>query len=68
LPGLGIKGVIKEFKLPGVDKIAISHNLAPYGFYGIQANYKKGDVKRIRLYVLDFGDHITPVFVDEYKS
>lgn len=68
MQGLGIKGVIKDFKLPGVDKVAYTNAMAPFGLYGIQANYKKGDIKRIRLYVLDKGDAITPLCVDEYDA
>jgi hypothetical protein len=68
MQGLGIKGIIKELNLRNVDKIAYTNAMAPYGFYGIQDNYKKGDVKRIRLYVIDSGDSCTPVFVDKYKD
>jgi len=56
MPGLGIKAAIKEFKIPKVDKIAISNEMAPYGLYGISAHYKNADVK---LYFVDEGDHIS---------
>lgn len=70
--GAGIKGVIKEFKLPKVDMFAIGGGFglsgepsASYGFYGIQANYKD---ERVRIHVLDSGIDITPIAIEIFKK
>ena len=55
-PGEGIKFLIKEFKIPKVDKIAISNELAPFSLYGIYGHYKNADVKA---YFVDEGSHIS---------
>jgi hypothetical protein len=60
-PALGIKAVIEECGIPKVDEIAIGHELAPYGFYGIHGHYRDGDA---RVYVLDRGHDLVPLCVD----
>lgn len=60
-PALGIQAVIKECGIPKVDEIAISHDLAPWGFYGIHGHYKNGDAK---VYAIDRGHDLVPVAVD----
>jgi len=52
MAGEGIKGIIKEFKIPKVSHVADSHELAPYGLYGIRGHYKNADVD---LFVVDEG-------------
>jgi hypothetical protein len=61
MPGLGIKAVISELRLPKVSRVAISHDLAPYGLYGIEANYKNGCA---RVYVVDKGSNLIPICSD----
>jgi len=39
MPGEGIKAAIKEYRIPKVSHVAISNQLAPYGFYGIRGHY-----------------------------
>lgn len=61
VPGLAIKAVISELRLPKVSAIAISDALAPYGFYGIEANYSNG---RALVYVFDRGSELIPLRSD----
>lgn len=63
LPGLAIKEAIKELRIPKVTRIAISHELAPYGLYGIEGNYRNG---RALVYIVDRGAVLTPVASDFY--
>lgn len=71
--GYAIKEVINQFKLPAT-KIAYDGCLsrmstersASYGFYGIEASYNDGTT--IRLYIVDDGVSILPVFVDVYTT
>jgi len=58
MPGEGIKAMIKEFRIPKVSHIAISHEMAPYGFYGIRGHYKNADVD---IFVIDEGTLLVPV-------
>jgi len=64
MQGRGLKEIINEHKLD-VDKIAISHDLAPYGFYGIRAKYKGGTVDQ---FYLDTGTNIIPLFHQAEES
>ena len=60
-PALCIKETIKQLKLPKVSAISYSCNeLAPYGFYGVEANYKNS---KIRIFVVDEGSETVPVCV-----
>lgn len=52
MPGLAIKNAIAELRIPKVTAYAISNELAPYGLYGIEGNYRNG---RARVYLLDRG-------------
>ena len=61
MPGEGIKTVIKEFRIPRVYELAVSNELAPYGFYGIKGRYKNGAAE---IYVVDLGTELTPVCSD----
>ena len=72
MPGLGIKGCIKELKIPNVDKVAIGGGFglsvepsAGYGFYGIFGHYKNADVK---IYILDDGCSCTPLFMEVFEK
>ena len=57
MPGEGIKGIIKEFNIPKVRRISYnSHELAPYGLYGIEGNYKNA---RVLLFFIDEGSEIS---------
>lgn len=58
MPGEGIKGAIKELKIPRVSHIAISHDLAPYGFYGIRASYTNANVE---VFLIDAGCYLAPL-------
>ena len=58
MPGEGIKAMIKEFGIPKVSHMAISHDMAPYGFYGIRGHYKNADVD---IFVIDEGSILVPV-------
>lgn len=64
-PGFAIEACIRQFRIPKVTRIAISHDLAPYGFYGIEAHYKLG---RTLLYVLDMGLSLQAVCYDLYAE
>jgi hypothetical protein len=61
MPGENIKECIRELRLPKVSAIAISNEMAPYGLYGIESNFKN---RRARLYVLDKGHVCTPLCSD----
>ena len=61
LPGEGIKHAIREFRMPKVSHVAISHELAPYGLYGIRAHYSNGDAQ---IYILDRGSDLLPLASD----
>lgn len=61
MPGQAIKTLIRELRIPHVTRIAISSALAPYGFYGIDAEYRNG---RARIYALDEGSAVTVIASD----
>jgi hypothetical protein len=75
MPGHAIKAVIGELGIPKVSAIAISSFDRPAsnreddgfypGFYGIEGNYTNG---RARIYVLDLGTCIEPLFSDLYAK
>lgn len=54
-PGEGLKGVIKELRIPNVSEVAYSHELAPYGLMGVKARYKNGNAI---IYMADEGNEI----------
>lgn len=58
MAGIAINEAIKQLKLPRVTHIAISHELAPYGFYGIRTHYSDADVD---VFLLDRGSDCFPV-------
>lgn len=60
-PGLAIKQIIQQFKVPRVERVAISNAMAPLGLYGIEARYGNG---LGRIYVVDSGVSLTPVASD----
>ena len=65
-PGLAIQHLIRSMDLPGVDRISYRNwDLAPYGLYGIQANYTDG---RVRLYVLDRGHDLVVLASDLWPA
>lgn len=61
MPGLAIKTAISELNIPKPSKVAVSHELAPYGFVAIEGNYSNG---RARVYVLDLGSTLVPLRSD----
>jgi hypothetical protein len=65
MPGEGIKEAIKQLRIPKVSHIAISNELAPFGFYGIRGHYKNGDAE---VFLVDTGCSITPVCSDFYPK
>jgi hypothetical protein len=58
MPGLNISAAIQQLRVPKVSHIAISSDLAPYGFYGLRAHYKNGDAE---IFLVDCGSNVTPV-------
>lgn len=64
-PGLAIRQAIKELRLPKVSRFAISIDLAPFGFYGIEANYRNG---RARVYIVDQGSVLTTLASDFWPA
>ena len=66
MPIMAIEEAIKQLKLPKVDRISYNvHDLAPYGFYGIQAHYKNADV---RAYFLDTGTHLKSICQEVWEK
>lgn len=63
MPAEGIKSAIKTLRLPKVSHVAVSHELAPYGLYGIRSHYKNG---RADVYLIDEGSSITVLASDFY--
>ncbi len=63
--GLGLKEVIKELRIPKVDQVAYSHELAPYGLMGLKAHYRNGDAT---VYMIDEGDIITILASDFFPK
>jgi hypothetical protein len=70
MPGEAINSAIRELEIPKVSKVAIGSIDCPGrngedgfypGLYGIEGNYKDG---RARVYILDTGTSVTPVFSD----
>ncbi len=57
-PGLAIKGCITELRIPKVSRVAISHDLAPFGLYGIEGHYTNGTA---HVFVVDLGSNLLPV-------
>lgn len=58
MPGYAIANAIAEYRIPKVSRVAVSSDLAPYGFYGIEGNYTNG---RARVYIVDRGTELIPV-------
>lgn len=75
MPGHAIKATIGDLGIPKVSAVAISSFDRPAsspeddgfypGFYGIEGNYTNG---RARIYVLDLGTCIQPLFSDFYAK
>lgn len=65
MPGMAIQACITELNIPKVSLFAISSELAPYGFYGIEGNYKNG---RARVYVIDRGAMLTVIASDFWEK
>lgn len=74
MPGEAINAAIRELRIPKVSAVAISGFERPAaspdedgfypGFYGIEGNYKNG---RARVYVLDLGTCLQPLFSDFWE-
>lgn len=58
MPGLAIKEAIRVLNLPKAYQIAVSHDMAPYGLYGIRCRYKEGPAE---VFVVDDGCECSPV-------
>jgi len=59
MPGMAISSIIKEMRLPKVSAVSYgSHELAPYGIYGIEATFKNA---KIRLIIVDEGSQCVPI-------
>ncbi len=65
MPGLAIKLVIKELRIPNVTQVSCSHELAPYGLMGIKARYKNGDAI---VYLVDEGCQTLVLASDFYPN
>lgn len=68
MPGEGIKAAIKEFGIPKVSAISYDcHEMAPYGFYGIEGNYKNA---KVQIFIMDEGASMVPVcmYVEEKEA
>jgi len=65
MPGEAIKAAIKELRIPKVDYVASSHELAPYGLLGIKAHYKNGDAT---IYLVDEGCQTVVIASDFYPK
>lgn len=64
-PGEALKEVIKELRIPKVDQVAYSHELAPYGLMGLKAHYLNGDAT---VFMADEGDSIVILASDFYPN
>ena len=58
MAGMNISEAIEGFKIPKVSHIAVAHDLAPFGLYGIRGHYKSEDVE---IFLIDEGTHLTPL-------
>ncbi len=65
MPGLAIKALVKELRLPKVSHVAVSNELAPNGLIGVRAHYKNGSAE---VYALDTGTAVTPLLSDFHQS
>ncbi len=65
MPGLAIKGLIGELRLPKVSHVADSHALAPYGFVAVRCHYKDG---MCELFAIDIGTETIPLCSDFYRE
>lgn len=54
-PGEAIKSMIAEFHISKVDRVASSHEMAPYGLVGVNGHYKDADVW---FFAVDEGSHL----------
>lgn len=63
MPGLAMRAAIRELRLPQVSHYAISHDLAPYGLYGLRAHYQDGTAN---VYLVDDGSQTVVVASDFY--
>lgn len=61
--GLGIQACINELRLRNVSHVAESHELAPYGLYGIRCGFANGSA---RVYVCDEGSQMVVLASDFY--
>ena len=62
IPVLGINEAIRELRLPKVSHVSFnSHDLAPFGLYGVRAHYKNG---RVDVYLIDEGTVLTVLASD----
>jgi len=59
----GLDAVRKGCNMPALSKIAYSHEMAPFGLYAMQSNYK--DV-HVHVFIIDTGIEAVPVCIDKY--
>ena len=53
MQGLGINEAIRRLRLPNVQRVTESADLAPFGLLGVECRYSNG---MARVYLLDTGD------------
>ena len=64
-PGLALKGLVQELRLPKVSHVADSHELAPYSLIAIRCHYKNG---MCELFAIDIGTEVIPLCSDFYAT
>jgi len=65
MPGEGIKAAIEELRIPKVSHVADSHEMAPYGLYGIRGHFSNG---RADVYLCDEGSSLVVLASDFYPN
>lgn len=59
MPCEGIKQAIRELRIPNVSAISYNCNeMAPYGFYGIEGNFKS---QKVQIFIMDLGSELTVI-------
>ena len=61
MPGMAIETAIKEYRIPRVSRVAVSHEYAPYGFCAVTGNYKNGTAD---VYLIDDGCSVRAIAAD----
>ena len=61
MPGMGIKKMIEEFRIPRPLEVGTAFSLAPVGLLAIRAQYRNGVA---RIFAVDTGVEIVPVLTE----